>query len=331
MFVICPRQEFYDLYKGLLDKAESFRIQVKGGSMFPFIRSGDWIEVFPLKEPLSVTKGDVILFVKEGCFYVHRLIKKKGGFFVTKGDFSSYEDGNITEKDILAKVLYVQRNNRKIYLDSKLNRAISLSIANFSFFIQLAVVFLRKAESLTFRFISLVQSFRIYRCLIKRLFGKNIIIREVKLEDKEQLRDLYLVSMPDIMDGLLNFEKEGYWLSAEKNKKIIGATTISKSEKDRKLWLIFGLVVKPLFRGQGIGENLVKDAIKKAKDSGASRIGLFVNKGSKAAVNLYKKAGFKVNPSTLLRIDGERSRTINDKFSQEFETAKDELYLLLDV
>ncbi len=315
MFLICPRQEFYDLYKGLLDKAESFRIQVKGGSMFPFIRSGDWIEVFPLKEPLNVKKGEIILFVKEGCFYVHRLIRKKGGFFVTKGDFSSYEDGNITGKDILAKVLYVQRNNRNIRLDSRLNRVISLAIANCSFFIQLGVIFLRKAASLAFRFISLTQSFKIYRCLIKFFVGKHVIIREMKLEDKEQLRDLYLVSMPDIMDGILNFDKDGFWLIAESKNKISGAMTISKSEKDRELWLIFGLVVKPLFRGQGIGENLVKEAVKKAKAQGAARIGLFVNRSSNAAVNLYKKAGF----------------IANDKFSQEFETGKNELYLLLDV
>lgn len=315
MFVICPRQEFYDLYKGFLDKAESFRIQVKGGSMFPFIRSGDWIEVFPLKELSSIKKGDIILFVKEGCFYVHRLIKKKGGFFITKGDFSSYEDGKIPGKDILARVVYVQRNSRKIHLDSKLYRTISLAIANCSFFIQLGVIILRKAASLALRFISLIQSFRICRCLIKRLFGKNIIIREITFEDKEQLRDLYLVSMPDIMDGILNSEKEGFWLAAERGKKIVGAMTISKHENDDKLWFIFGLVVKPLFRGRGIGENLVKEAIKKAKVLGAGRIGIFVNKSSKAALNLYKKAGFK----------------INDKFSQEFEAAKNELNLLLDV
>ncbi len=315
MFVICPRQEFYDLYKGLLDKAESFRIQVKGGSMFPFILSGDWIEVFPVKEPANIKKGEIILFVKEGCFYVHRLIRKEGGFFVTKGDFSSYEDGKISGKDILARVVYVQRNNRKIYLYSKLNRAISLAIANCSFFMQLAVIFLRKAVNLAFRFISLIQTFRIYRCLIKRLVAKNIIIREVKLEDNEQLRDLYLVSMPDIMDGLLNSGKEGFWLSAEKNKKIVGAMAISKHENDDKLRLIFGLVVKPLFRGQGIGENLVKEAIKKAKVLGSERIGLIVNKSSKAALNLYKKAGFKVN----------------DRILQEFKVAKNEFILLLDV
>jgi signal peptidase I len=315
MFLICPRQEFYDLYKSLLDKAESFRIQVKGGSMFPFIRSGDWIELFPIKEISNVKKGDIILFVKEGCFYVHRLIRKKGGFFVTKGDFSSYEDGNITEKDILAKVLYVQRNNSKLCLDSQLNRAISLIIANCGFFIQLGVVFLRKAESLALRFISFIQACRLYRCVIKVFVNENVLIRQMNLEDKEQLRDLYLVSMPDIMDGILNFDKDGFWLIAERKNKIVGAMTISKHEKGRKLWLIFGLVVKPLFRGKGIGEKLVKEAIKKAKDSGALRIGLFVNTGSKAAVNLYKKAGFKAD----------------DEFSQEFKTADNELFLLLDV
>ncbi|MEW6676249.1 MAG: S24 family peptidase, partial [Nitrospirota bacterium] len=43
MTVLCSAKEFYSLYQDLLRKTKSFYMEVKGGSMYPFIRSGDLI------------------------------------------------------------------------------------------------------------------------------------------------------------------------------------------------------------------------------------------------------------------------------------------------
>lgn len=314
--VFCSKEEFYSLYKDLLEKTQSFYMQVKGGSMYPFVRNGDSIEVLPLKQEYNnIKKGEIILFTRNNYFYVHRVIKKAGDNFITKGDFSFGTDGNIPKNDIFARVISVQRNGRKIHLHSKLNSFIGLFMASFGFFLQYIFLFFRKAIDFAIVSLSLIQGIKIYRRLIKKILNKNIVIRIAQLEDKEQLRDLYMVSNSDIEDGIINAEKDGFWLIAKKGEKLVASIAISRYEKNPELWIIHGLIVKPLFRGLGIGEKLVESTIIKAEENEALEIGLFINKKSKPALNLYKKIGFE----------------INSNYPSEFNVADDELYLTFEI
>jgi signal peptidase I len=286
-------------------------MQVKGGSMYPFIKSGDRIELEPVKNGSFIKKGDIILFRKNNYFYVHRVIKKKGQNFITKGDFSFGSDGAILQKDVLAKAICIHRNGRRIYLDSRLNLAIGLAVANLRFFLQYLFLFFRKLENLVMRLLFLCQGIKIYRKVMKRILKQEIIIRIAQPEDREELRDLYMVSAPDIDDGLMNKEALGFWLVAKRRKRLIGSVAIAQYDKEPGLWLINGLVVKPLFRGLGIGEELTKEALRKARESGMNQIGLFVKRKNRAALSLYKKLDF----------------YINTDYPSEFNVARNELYL----
>ena len=57
---------------------------------------------------------------------------------------------------------------------------------------------------------------------------------------------------------------------------------------------IFGVYVKPRHRDKGIGTKLVQAAIREARSKGIVKVRLEVNPEQKAAIRLYRKAGFKV-------------------------------------
>ncbi len=56
------------------------------------------------------------------------------------------------------------------------------------------------------------------------------------------------------------------------------------------------LAVSPAARGQGIGAALMEECIRRARSAGASRIGLHTSKSMTAAMELYRKMGFKRFP-----------------------------------
>ncbi len=71
---------------------------------------------------------------------------------------------------------------------------------------------------------------------------------------------------------------------------------------------IFGMYVAPDYRGKGIGDDLVKNAISVAsKFDGVIKVVLSVNPKQEAALNLYRKNGFEVAGEFKkeLLVDGE--------------------------
>lgn len=313
MAVFCSQEEFLSLLGEISDKVEYIRMQVKGGSMYPFIRSGEWVKLEPASNCRNIKKGEMILFSKEGNIYAHRVVNKREDFVIAKGDLSFGNEGNIPIDDVLAKIVSVQRNGRDILLNSGLNRFIGIFMADFGFILQYIFLAIRKIIGLAVVLISFIQGLKVCRRLMKEL-SKDILVREAESFDKEQLRDLYLVNMQDIEVGLVGDKKSGFWLIAQKKEKIAGALAISFHEQNGKLWLLNGLIVKILYRGLGIGERLVKEVIVKGRAVGIRKIILFVNKKSKAALSLYKKLGFK----------------ISFDYPLEFNVGSDELYLLYE-
>jgi GNAT superfamily N-acetyltransferase len=169
---------------------------------------------------------------------------------------------------------------------------ISVLAADFSMFLQYPFLFARKMISLSLVILVRLQSLKAYRRIVKKIMKGIVTVRVAGLEDEEQLRDLYLMAGNDIINGLAEVESEGFWLIAERNGKIAGGLTMTRYEKDPALWVIFGLEVKPLARGLGVGRAIVEAALLKAKQSGARQIGLFVNKKAKPALGLYRSLGF---------------------------------------
>ncbi len=88
-----------------------YRCTACGISMAPFIRDGDVITLRPSRGT-APSLGSVVAFIHpaSGQLLVHRVVARRRGFCVTRGDNSLGSDGLISEKLILATVVTVERN-----------------------------------------------------------------------------------------------------------------------------------------------------------------------------------------------------------------------------
>jgi len=144
--------DLLELSKDIFRKGKSARFQAKGWSMRPFIQDGDFIVVSPI-ENSSIKTGDVVFHLTaESKIMVHRVIKKykkdKDNRIIMfiKGDatFSSPEKVDI--KNVLGKVVAVERNGRKKRLDTKFYRIKGLLFAGISPYSKWTYPFLSKIK-----------------------------------------------------------------------------------------------------------------------------------------------------------------------------------------
>jgi hypothetical protein len=111
--------------------------------MRPFIQDGDLITVSPLRNSLIRVGrvGDVVLYkTVDDRAIVHRVIRKtiegsRTVFFI-KGDAAFGPPEKIGMKNILGRVVAIERNGRERKLDTKLYRIIGLLFAGLSPFSQ---------------------------------------------------------------------------------------------------------------------------------------------------------------------------------------------------
>lgn len=96
-------------------KDVSFRFKVKGFSMTPFIRDGDVLTISPWVKGLDGL-GRVVAFVHSvnGGLAIHRIVGRKMGNYLIKGDGIFGIDGLVPEKNILGMVTKIERNKRVI-------------------------------------------------------------------------------------------------------------------------------------------------------------------------------------------------------------------------
>jgi signal peptidase I len=98
--------------------------RVLGASMFPWIRSGDF--VFVRRSAFErTTVGQVILFERDQRLFVHRVLARsqnKSGngscsLLITKGDALDGKDAPVSESEFLGRVTRVHRGRRHIDLE----------------------------------------------------------------------------------------------------------------------------------------------------------------------------------------------------------------------
>lgn len=114
--LLLDTRTFSAILVGTLQLGASLRFCIKGSSMFPLIRHKDLISVSPIKDVIRI--GDIVAFNSdENRIVVHRLLTKRGGKIVLKGDFM--ERGRIEtveENRILGRVTRIDRNGKRILL-----------------------------------------------------------------------------------------------------------------------------------------------------------------------------------------------------------------------
>jgi predicted phage tail protein len=97
--------------------------------MRPFIRDGDVVEVTPV-DAEALRRGDVVLRVDaHERPLVHRVIEiergRTGLQVRTRGDAMAVADGAVDGRQILGRVVAVERNGRRLVLDRGLSRSIA--------------------------------------------------------------------------------------------------------------------------------------------------------------------------------------------------------------
>jgi signal peptidase I len=114
-------------------------LRVLGGSMTPWIRSGDLVFVkrFDFER---VSTGDVILFERADRFFVHRIIGRRllmpGGKeqarLITKGDALDGVDAPVSAEEFLGRATRIHRGHRHIDLESLTHVLLGRVLAQFS-------------------------------------------------------------------------------------------------------------------------------------------------------------------------------------------------------
>lgn len=107
-----------EIMRTTLANGNTFRFRATGDSMWPFIRSGDTLTLYPIRAP-QPRLGEVVAFIHQvdGRLLVHRVIQKSKNGFRIKGDHRYKPDGGwISAGELLGYVTRVERGNREIHL-----------------------------------------------------------------------------------------------------------------------------------------------------------------------------------------------------------------------
>jgi hypothetical protein len=103
-----------ELLLAVIGKGVPFRFQARGASMYPFIQDRDLVTISPLKNG-KPRPGDSIAFClpDSGKLAVHRIIGRKAGGFLTRGDNSAGPDGLVPLGDVFGLVTRVERQGKR--------------------------------------------------------------------------------------------------------------------------------------------------------------------------------------------------------------------------
>lgn len=97
------------------DSAPPVRIQLAGTSMFPLVRyKRDYVTVVPIEGMPKI--GEIVLFPDHSrdLYVMHRVWKIQSDMVMTWGDNCINPDGWLPAKEILGKVVLIERGNKKI-------------------------------------------------------------------------------------------------------------------------------------------------------------------------------------------------------------------------
>jgi signal peptidase len=84
------------------------RVRVMGTSMLPALWPGD-ILVVRGGLPATLSVGDIVLFLRYGRLFAHRVVRKSGAELITRGDALSYRDPPVQASELLGLVVQITR------------------------------------------------------------------------------------------------------------------------------------------------------------------------------------------------------------------------------
>lgn len=117
--------------KEALGKGRIARLAPIGGSMYPFIRSGEAV-LIDRASGRGLRYGDIVLYCNnEGKVFIHRIVGvlRSGGDvrFIVKGDAAARPDNVVRDHEVLGRVVAVEKGNRTVNIDKGALRALSVA------------------------------------------------------------------------------------------------------------------------------------------------------------------------------------------------------------
>ncbi len=111
-------EDIFPIIEETVAKGNQFSFCAFGISMLPFIRNGkDIVTLGPIQGILKV--NDIIFYRREnGQFVLHRIVKiHSDGKYDLCGDNQFHIEKNVASSQIIAKLIFLERNGRKIHLN----------------------------------------------------------------------------------------------------------------------------------------------------------------------------------------------------------------------
>ena len=107
---------------------ESSDLKPREEACLPFVRSGDVLEVVPVKGKINL--GDIVLYRSSyGNPVVHRVIYRNTESIITKGDSVPGSDQPILSKQVLGRVVAVEKNGWCMRLDKPVGKLLNIFLA----------------------------------------------------------------------------------------------------------------------------------------------------------------------------------------------------------
>ena len=122
-----------DVAAGLLAQGRRVRFRAQGGSMHPTIRDGDALMLTPIQRT-ELRIGDIVLARQAGRPVAHRIVRLTKRYdrvvrVILRGDALLSCDLPMTPDAIVGRVFAVERDGRRIDLDSRLPAAAYFAFA----------------------------------------------------------------------------------------------------------------------------------------------------------------------------------------------------------
>lgn len=126
---------FIIVSKEILGQKKSFRFRAQGWSMNPSVKDGDYLTVYPFNQD-ALSVGDIVYYLVDNRPVVHRIIRffSQNGIktAMIQGDSCYGQPDTIPVKDILGKVLLIERQGHMKRLDTTWHKILGHTIAAFS-------------------------------------------------------------------------------------------------------------------------------------------------------------------------------------------------------
>jgi signal peptidase len=102
-----------DLLSVVLRRTGKARLKVTGTSMLPAIRPGDVLRIHHTALE-RIEAGDVVLVAWGGRLLAHRVVEVMknvaGGSLITRGDNHAHTDPPVSERELLGRVVAIERS-----------------------------------------------------------------------------------------------------------------------------------------------------------------------------------------------------------------------------